>query len=65
LGDALGDFVDIFNSVPGQCKLLRSLNNTDYGELEREMEEGPDLLANRSVVAMGKVIEVECPDKDL
>jgi hypothetical protein len=44
---------------------LRAFDYTDDGELEGKMETGPNLLADCAVVAMGEVVEVECPEEDL
>ena len=59
------DIVGVLDDIAGESNLLGAFDDTDNGELEREMEQGPNLLANRTVVAMGKVVEVERPEKDL
>jgi len=59
------DFENVPDGVASQSELLRSFDDTDDGELEREVEQGPDLLSNRSVVAVREIIKIKSPDEDL
>jgi hypothetical protein len=44
---------------------LRAFDNTNNRQLEWKVKKRPDLLTDSSVMAVGEVVEVQCPDEDL